>query len=812
MWASLAWLWLAPARAEVPVPPDGTVERVQVEGTARIEEAAVLAKVGLRRGEALSESRVRRDLEAVYATGFFDDVVVELRGPPEARVVVFRVREKPAIRETRIEGEKKIDEDDLREAMDLRAFQVLNEAKVAQTVEAMRDLYVEKGYYLAEIRPEIVEVSDDRVDVIFHIEEGKKVTIQKIAFAGNDHVPAGKIRRFLEVKQGGLLSVITGGGNFDRDKLDVDAQRVSYVFLEEGYADVQVDPPKVYLSPDKRSVFISYTVREGELYHLGNLAVEGDFEDATGLTHDRALEILAGRPVAAIQDEQWRAAEGKKGPKVAVETKAARLVPGDVFKYSTVSAVASALEVFYQDQGYAFVNVVPDTRTNAENRTVDIVFRIEKGEKMRVGRIDVSGNDTTFDKVIRREIRLVEGQTYRGSLIRASQARLRRLGYFDEVDVSTPRGEDPGELDVVFRVSEQPTGSFQLGAGYSTLESIVINASVSKNNFLGLGYTMGASVNWSKLQKQYQVSFVDPYFADTRWSLRFDTYSVTRQFQLDEYQRGGSVGVGRYLDTRDDIELRGEYTLEDVGLNNIDPYRAHLFGGQLYRNGLTSTVGSTIAVDKRNDRLFPTRGFYTSASAGLSGGFRVRDDAILSLLGGSYYFAETKFNFRLYQPVIPRSERLIFRLNTTLGNLMPTDGGIIPYIHRYRAGGIQSVRGYQWYSLGPRVRSLSTDDPMRADDELIIGGTRTWINNLELEAPIIPAAGINAVVFFDAGNAFGDVNGRGPIDPTALRFSYGLGVRWRSPIGPLRFEYGVPIQPLEDERKSVFDFGIGSFF
>jgi outer membrane protein insertion porin family len=319
-------------------------------------------------------------------------------------------------------------------------------------------------------------------------------------------------------------------------------------------------------------------------------------------------------------------------------------------------------------------------------------------------------------------------------------------------------------------------------------------------------------VNWSRLQRQYQVSFLDPYFLDSRWSFRFDTYSVTRSFQLDEYTRGGSIGVGRYLDPRDDVELRAEYTLEDVGLNNIDPYRLRIFGGDLFRNGLTSTTGLTLSVDKRNDRLFPTQGIYASASSALSGGFRLGDERLLSLLGGNFNFAESKVNFRLYQPVIPRSKRLILRFNCTLGHLWSTDGGIIPYIQRYRAGGIQSVRGYQWYSLGPTLRSLTTDDPVRADDKLIIGGTKTWINNLELESPIVPAAGISTVVFFDAGNAFGDVYGKGPIDPLGLRMAYGLGVRWRSPIGPLRFEYGIPIQPIEGEKRSVFDFGIGSFF
>ncbi|MCA9488580.1 MAG: outer membrane protein assembly factor BamA, partial [Myxococcales bacterium] len=436
------------------------------------------------------------------------------------------------------------------------------------------------------------------------------------------------------------------------------------------------------------------------------------------------------------------------------------------------------------------------------------------GEKVRIGRINISGNDPTFDKVVRREIQIDEGEIYRGSLIRASKQRLMRLGYFEDVVISTPRGDGDNVLDMNVQVTERPTGSFSLGLGYSNLESLTFNFSVQKNNFLGLGYLMSGAVNWSKLRRQGSLSLFDPYFLDSRWTASIDAFYISQQFQIqnDEYRRGGTLSIGRYLDPRNDMQLRLQYTIEDVGLQNIDAFRLRLYGGDLYRNGMTSTVGTTLSIDKRNDRIFPTRGILTNISTALSGGFRLNEDQVLSMFGGDFNFIETKVNFRLYQPIVPRSDRVVFRMNLTFGDIRSTDGREIAFIHRYRAGGIQSLRGFQWYSLGPSIRVPNSDDPTRADDKLIVGGTETWTNNFEIESSIVPQAGISGVVFFDAGNAFRGPSGTYPLNPLDLRTSVGAGIRWRSPIGPLRFELGFPLAPQPGEKPSVFDFGIGSFF
>jgi len=810
----LVWLTLlvSTARAQAPVAAEGTVVRVEIEGTRRIEEATVLAAIGLRRGQTLTTEKVRRDLKAVYATGFFDDVRIESIPEGDGVALVFHVVEKPAVRAVALDGNKKINEDDIMEVIDIGAFAVLNDADVKANVERIRDLYVEKGFFLAEIDPVVTPVADDQVDLTFHIVEGRKVQVSSIDFTGNLGVTDAQIRKYMQTKVGGPLSFITSKGAFRREVLEQDQHTIRYVFLEEGYVEVNVDPPKVYLSPDKRFIFISFHIEEDIKYDIGTVEVVGDFIDAEGLTQEAAQQVAAGRPVPSVQDEQWRKATGRAPLIVAFEGHAPAVTPGDVFKYTTLQSVVSSLTTFYGDQGYAFANVTPYPRTDPENAVVDITFHVEAGEKYRIGRINITGNDPTFDKVVRREILLNEGDIYRGSLVQASRARLDRLGYFEDITFATPKGDGKNVLDVNMSVTEQPTGSFSFGAGYSNLEKLVLTGSISKNNFMGLGYTLTAAINWSRLRRQWNVSLFDPYFLDSRWTLEVNGYAIQREYQLDEFQRGGSVSIGRYLDRRDDIRMTLDYTFEHVGLTSLTPSQRLMLGGELYRNGITSSLGVGLTIDKRNNRIKPWKGVYASIAAELAGGFRINDQKVLSLLGGDFNFWSLRFNFRFYQPLIKQTDWLVFRWNTTVAHIGSTDGRVIPYIHRFRAGGINSVRGYDWFSLGPSIRAATSDDPVRADDEIVVGGSQSWINNFELESPIVRAAGVAIVVFFDAGNAFGDPWGEGTIDPRELRFAYGAGVRWQSPIGPLRFEYGIPINPKEGEKKSVFDFSIGGFF
>jgi outer membrane protein insertion porin family len=829
----------APAAAPADVVPEalrGTVQAVKISGLRRVEEAAIHAAIGIRAGELLAAWKVRRDLESIYETGFVDDVqvdVVAADGSDEIQsatpvILTFHIDEKPAIREITISGNKKLDDDAIQEVIDIPAFAVLNQAEIKQNVLRIRGKYLEKGFYLVEIEPKVHAVADDIVELEFAITENKKVRVQRIDIVGNTEIPDSKIRRFLQTKQAGIVPWLTNAGTFNEAALQTDVQIVRQVLLEEGYVDAKVEPPSVYLSPDRRFIYVTIHVTEGPLYTLGDVDIKGDFSSDEGLTEPAAQQVIAGASATEVRD-RFEDAEGAAGwdapqsPGLFGMLSHKPMLRGEPFKLSTMQSIMAELTDLYGDRGYAFTSVVPDTRTDPERRVVDVTFHVQRGDKVRIGRIDITGNDPTFDKVVRREIPINEGELYSTAKIKEARKRLDRLGYFETIQIATPRGAKADSLDMKVEVVEQPTGSFSVGAGFSNLENFVFTANVSKNNFLGRGYIMSAAANLSGVRQQGNLQLFDPYFMDSRWTLRVDGYSISRKFIEDEYQRGGTFAIGRYLDARDDIRLEGMYKIEDTGINSIDAFKARIFGGELYRNGLSSSAGLILNMDKRNNRINATKGIYSSLATTLTGGWRVSDDKVLSVLGGDFNYYELKANVRTYYPLV-ESEWLILKYNGTLGHVGSTDGSIIPYIHRYRAGGINSVRGYDWYSLGPSVRApgyrataqsavvSGSDDPTAADERLVVGGTKTWINNFEIEAPIVKQAGISTVIFFDAGNAFGDPWGEGTIDPFGLRTAYGFGVRWLSPMGPLRFEWGFPINPREDERRAVFDFSIGSLF
>lgn len=816
--------WAGPSDFEIPTIAEGRVSKVEFVGYQNIDVAALYNAVSVRDGVILTPELVRSSIRALHSTGYIDDVRVDLSDG----VVRFLVSEKPAIRSWKVRGNKEFADDVLTELVEEEDLRVVNEAQVGSLISKMRDKYLEKGYYLVEITPIYEKVSPGQVHLIFDIVEKQKVAVKRLEFTGNEHVPDSKIVPYLQTRPAGPLPFL-GSGAFNEMLLDNDVQIIRSVLMEEGFAEAKVDPPHTFLSMDKRFIYISINIEEGIRYRLGSVTVEGDIHPEEGLSEAAMQEIISGGSAKNLT-ERWNKSKDpgsgwEKGISSPLSFSSTRppLQKGDVFKRSILQMVMKELSDLYGDRGYAFANVVPLTKPNKETGEMDIVFQIQKGKKVRIDRIDIIGNDPTVDKVVRREIPIMEGDWYSGSGIEDARMRLMRLGFFEDVNITTPRAKDPDELDLKIDVVEQPTGSFSVGAGFSNLENFMFNANISKNNFLGRGYTMSVAANLSSVRQQGNLQIYDPYFMDSRWTLRVHGYSISRQFIEDEYQRGGSLAVGRYLDKRDDLRLEFNYTFEDTGLTSIDAYKEKLLGGKLYRNGLTSTAGISFIADKRNNRIQPTRGLYSVLSANLSGGLSNGDDQLVSLLGGDFNFYELKFNMRVYQPLIP-SELLIFRYNGTLGYLGSTDGQVIPWIHRYRAGGINSIRGYNWFSLGPSLRAQGTnsnstqsffsgsDDPESVEDRLVVGGTQTWINNVEIESPILRAAGVSLVVFFDAGSAFGDPWGNGSINFTDLRLSYGGGVRWNSPMGPLRFEYGIPLFRRPGERESVFDFSMGSLF
>lgn len=795
-WLAAAAVAMAPASAHASVADyeGAVIAAIDVVGNDKVEEAAVLGVVGLSPGDVLRGPTLRQAIRNVFRLGYFRDVQVDVKRSDDGRVAVaFLVAEKPSIREVMLRGNDKVKTADITEVLDVRPFAILDEGRVKAARKKIEDLYLEKGFYLAQVEHEVVEAGNNEVNVTFRIDEGPKVQIKQIRFVGNGHVPASNIKRFMQTREAGLIPGLSQGGTYREEALRADVNVVQSYYYEQGYLNVKVGEPQVALTPDRRWVYVTINVEEGPRFRIGDVAIKGDLGEHT--------------------TDELR--------------KKVKLKQGTWFKLSQMHETVDALTQVFANEGYAFAQVVPVPDPHPDTRVVDLSFDVERGDKVYLDEIRIGGNDTTWDKVIRREIHLDEGDLFRGGEVENARRRLERLGYFEKVEITTPRGGEPNTLDMDVRVVEKPTGTFSIGAGFSNAQSFIFTANVSKNNFLGLGYVASLAANVSLGQnlkekgffngdnrsQQYRFDIFDPYFLDTRWTARFSVFNVVQDFGLAEYNRGFTLALGHYLGKEDDARIGVDYTFEDLGLSNLREYQQRFQGGEFYRSGRTSSLTVSFILDKRNNRIAPTAGFYLSAASEFAGGFRIDDEQVLDVLGGDFRYLKLQGNVRAYVPIY--KDLVVLRWNLSGGWIRSLDGSLIPYSLRYRAGGINSLRGYSPFSVGPDTSWLVNDDPVHAAERIVLGGTLSAISNLEVEFPLIPPAGVKGVVFFDTGGAFGGSDEYGqpiPFDWEDVRLSAGFGVRWNSPMGPLRFEWGFPLGRRPYEKPMIFEFTIGSFF
>jgi outer membrane protein insertion porin family len=781
----LAALLLASPAAATAQPDRGAiVKEVRVAGTRRVEPDAVKAAISTKAGRPWDPKRVDADVRAVMKLGLFSDVTVKMEGDPDAPVLVFEVVEKPTVSEWRIEGNDEISKDDLKESIAVKPFQVLDLVAVRRDVKKIQEKYVEKGFYLAEVKYELKEQAENQVAVVYVVDEKAKVQIKEIRFLGNEKVSRAVLLGAMLTKEGGLLAALSSAGTYREDMFQRDLQAIQLAYLDRGYINVKVGKPTVDLSPDRRFLFVAIPVEEGEQFRIGKTGFTGKT-----LGEDARLAGLLKSKQAGI------------------------------FSSSVVRNDLQAVADVYRDRGYANANVVPMTQVDAKARIIDLEYEIQPGSLVKFERIEITGNTKTRDKVIRRELRVYEGELFSGTGMRQSKQRVTALGFFESVDITTRRGSSDELIVATVEVKERSTGTFQLGAGFSSYENFVLTGQISQNNFFGWGQTLSLQIQWSGVRQLGTIQFVEPYFLDTAWTFAFDLYASEGTYTSFSrravggnmtwgYELAGLQSVFPLAKKLEDVRVFGTYTNENVdvtpGVNEVPLFNR-------YRDGTTSSVRGSLVVDKRDNRLFPTKGFYGSLSA----------EAAPPLLAPNLLFGDRVNLFRryaadlrFYHPVIAG---IVFRSKLTLGYIEDWDDEHrVPISELYFVGGINSVRGYPMYSISPTVAAARTPTgPLVSTN---VGGNKQAIVNLELELPFFESAGIRAVVFADAGNAFGRGQWSDPEVTWSLYKSVGFGIRWMSPVGPLRFEWGIPLDRRKNDdgefidRPLDFQFTIGNFF
>ncbi|MFQ5735648.1 MAG: outer membrane protein assembly factor BamA [Thermodesulfobacteriota bacterium] len=732
---------------ERPAEKKGTIDRIIVAGNRRVDDEAVLKRIKSMAGAPYSPDDVREDIRAIYGTGFFDDVSASLSDTTSGKTLTFHVVEMPFLKKIKFEGNDELKEEKLKEPITLKENTVLDRVTLGQSAERIKQLYNEEGFYLAKVEP-VIESDGLEATVIFKIDEGPEVKVKRITFIGNKAFGDRQLKKLMNTKEKGLFSFVTESGKFNEFLYQNDLAIVMSHYFDNGYIRADIIEDRVLLSQDKKWFYITIAVAEGEQFRVGKIDVSGD------LLVDR--EELIDK---------------------------IKLTTGDVFNRSRLSKGIEAIAEIYGDKGYAYADIKPVTAIDEKTNTIDVTIDIRKNDLVYIERIDITGNIRTRDKVIRREMELGEGDLFSSSGLKRSRNNLRRLGFFDSVNILQSQGTSPARMKLDLDIKERPTGQISLGLGYSSVDKVIGTASISQSNFMGTGIKLDLSGTVSASSSTFVFGITEPWLFDKPISAGIDLYNTSKEYpDFDIAKKGFDLRFGFPITKR---YTRGfmTYKLEDVNITNVQPTASTFIKDQAGES-TESSIKTALRRDTRNDAFFPSEGSVLNLSVEFAGG----------LLGGTNQFIKYEGDAVKFFAL---PWETTFSVHGSVGFVQGYGGEDVPIFERYYLGGINSVRGFETRTVGPK-------DPATGD---VIGGTSMITANVEFLFPLVSQQNIKGLLFFDAGNAYD-----GPIDLRDLRTSAGTGIRWFSPFGPLRLELGFNLDRREGEKASQWDFTIGTIF
>jgi outer membrane protein insertion porin family len=830
----------APAAA---LPGSGPIRQIVVTGNQRLEPETVVSYIKLRPGETYTPERGDEALKDLFATELFADVAIRFTDG----VVSVEVRENPVINRIVLEGNKRIKDDKINPEIRLAPRQIFTRSKARADVARIVELYRRQGRFAANVEPKIVQLEQNRVDVVFEIQEGPKSKVRQINILGNEKFSDGELRGEMLTKQARLTSILSGGTSYDPDRLAFDQQKLRQFYLTKGYADFRVVSAVAELTPDRRDFIITYVVEEGQRYKFGDVKVESEIRDLDATRLQNILPIKSG---------DWYNAK-------TIE--------------DTVTQLNETAGVF----GYAFANVEPEFRRDRENLTMAVTFRVAEAPRVYVERIDINGNTNTQDKVIRREFRLAEGDPFNTIRVKRSQDRIQSLGFFQEkLEISQEQGSGPDRVILGVNVEEKATGELQLSAGFSSLERFLVNLSIRQRNFMGKGQELRASVNYSSYSKSVELGFTEPYLFDRNIAVGVDLYrrdyssfnyinGNDRNTTYEQVTTGGQLRTG--VPITEYISLAGRYSLnfDEISLDRdtffsdpdgsgplpavCDPLRAGRYLCDAVGKRTTSSIGYSLVYSDLNNGLRPTAGQRVVLSQDFAG------------LGGDVKYLRTRLSGAKYFSV---GGGFVFSTSLEGGYIHSLEDEDRPGVDPVRITdrfflGEPQMRGFDIRGIGPRVLrvpyldmngNLSEDEQQITDDAL--GGRAYYQARAELEIPLGSSGrelGLRPSIFVDAGALFGlkdptpgllniqfcDPNvgttgsrtsaPYGTACPTGFtaspgfrelyrgdspkpRIAVGAGVNWNSPFGPFRIDIAKALTKVEGDDTKLFTFNVGTAF
>jgi outer membrane protein insertion porin family len=751
----------------------GVIQDIRVEGNKRVEPETVRSYLTFSTGDAYDPAKVDESLKALFATGLFQDVRIRREG---STIVVVLV-ENPIVSRVAFEGNREIEDDTLSSEVQLKPRAVYTRARVQSDVQRILDLYRRQGLYAAQVDPKIINLDNNRIDVVFEISEGPSTKVRAINFIGNSAFSDSQLRYVISTTQTNLLSFLKSTNIYDPDRLNLDRELLRQFYLKNGYADARIISATADLDRDGRGFFITFTIDEGERYRFGAIDVESALP---------SVNIDALRHVILTRT-------------------------GRVYNAEKVEKTVEALTIEVSQQGYAFGQVRPRFERDEATHTMGIVYTIEEGPRIYIERINIVGNFRTQDDVIRREFRLAEGDAFNRLLVEAARKRLRALSFFKTVDIDTQPGSAPDRVIIVVKVEEQPTGELSFGAGYSTSEGVIGDISITERNLMGKGQYVRLGFSGSLERAQVDFSFTEPHFLDRNLAAGFDLFYKEVDFQdvasFSQRDAGGDIRLGFPIADNTQLGLRYKFVNEQIfNVSN----NASLAVKESEGTVNVSSVGYTVAYDTRNLPQSPTSGIFASFSQDLAG------------VGGDVNYIRSVADARGYYPI---TNKLTLVGRVQGGNIEGWGGDDVRMTDLFFKGG-ETIRGFMRAGIGPRdaCKDPVTGERIHPCSKDSLGGKVYWATTAELRFPFpfIPDnLGMQGAVFVDAGSLFDPSDfalnavareGSFIFDGSQVRLSSGFSIIWQSPLGPLRADIAQALLKADFDKTEIFRFGASTNF
>ena len=729
------------------------VVSVSVDGSTMVDAQAILNSLRIQAGGSYNEAKTSSDIKRIYALGYFDDVRVEVLDVPGGKGIRYLVQERNQLDKVIFRGHKKFSTENLEEAVNIKPNDIPSELDIAGSVENIKRLYIDKGYPNVQVMTSIESADDGRGVLVYNISEGGKIYIQDIEFEGNEFYSDWTLSSKIDTtSRSFLLSWLNGSGKLNQEKLSADSQKLERFYQNSGFLQAKVGDPMTS-NAEGGGLIITFPIREGLRYQVGDVSIGG------ALLEDDNLEDMM--KYVGIGDETW-------------------------FNRELMQEDVKALQTYYSDKGYAHNSVEPNI-TDGEDGKLNVEFVVHPKNKVYFDRITIVGNDKTRDRIIRRQLAVVEGDQFSSSAVQGSQANLMRSSYFEQVNLTPGPSDSDDKMNLRVEVKERPTGAFQIGGGYSNYNSIFGVIKMTQDNLFGHGRQIAVEANVGSKNQLFDISFTDPWVFDIPLTMGVDIFRYENEY--DYYTKastGGSLRAGYPLGG--DFYISGSYTLENIDILDPDPG----FGTEFDGYEVESIFDVTIRRDTRNHFFFPSRGSIARASYSKASEF----------LGGNTNYSRYELESAYWLPV-PFFKGASLMLHGEVGH-MTEDGKTkdgetgLPSYEKYMLGGINSVRGYEWFSISPTNAY-----------GLPVGGESMLVLNAEFSFPILKDEGVYGVVFADAGQVWAKGDG---YSLSNLRKSVGGGLRYLSPMGPFRVEYGYPLDREGDDDGAQWEFTMGSMF